>query len=113
MYIITKLIQNALSNSEIIGQHALYKDAAKELENFLKKYENNLVAKGDDEILIEEDNGDIILFKIFEIPGNYVLIEGLTNVPVMNENLEIKVFDEDEIEQEMENYQDPVIAQII
>jgi len=113
MYIITKLIQNALSDSEVIGQYVLYKDAAKDLEKILEKYKTNLVTEGDDEILIEEDNGDVILYKIFEIPGNYILIEGLTNVPVMNENLEIKVFDEDEIEEKMENYQDPVIAQII
>jgi len=116
MYIIVSL-KKETSEINFENVFALRKDAIKSLENIKNSYpDEEIIGYDEDELAIEDEDGETI-YTIEEIKGPSIVIEGLTNTPLLTEKGEVKIFeDEDEEELEeviIEEIQFPKIAHII
>ena len=66
-----------------------------------------------DSLAIEDATEGEIIWQIVEVPSELILIDGLTNTPLITETGEVKYFDEEELEEAKKELQNPRIGYVI
>jgi len=114
MYLVLKLEKES-SEISIEGIFPLYKMAVEKIEEIkAQQPEEEIIGYDEDELVVEDGIDGEIIYQILEVEGESIVIDTLTETPLVDEEGKLQYFEDDEkLEEALGEAQMPKVAHVI